>query len=456
MLTYELKKSPGVPLYEALYRCIREDILSGRLPAGEKLPSKRALSANLEVSKITVEGAYDQLLAEGYIRSVEKVGYFVEAVEKQTVRPAPAVTAREEAKAPEIDLTGGGGDKFPFSVWSRLQREVMLDLGEKLLLRLPNQGLWELRQAISEHLAAFRGMRVDPENILVGAGTDFLYNLLIQLLGREKIYAVEEPGYGKIRKIYAAGGVECVSAGMDGEGVVPESLENAQVLHISPSHHFPTGLVTPLPRRQALIHWAQQREDRYIIEDDYDSEFRFDAHPLPTMASLDRGGRVIYMNTFSKTLAPSIRISYMVLPAGLMSQFREKLGFYSCTVPSFEQYTLARFLSRGYFEKHINRMRKVYKLRRNRVLSAMEACPYAPILTIREENAGLHFLVSVRGEISDEELVRRCAEAGIRVRSLGSYYHGPIPEEDRRCLVVNYSGLREEQIDLLAEKLKTL
>lgn len=261
MLTYELKKSPGVPLYEALYRCIRGDILSGVLRPGEKLPSKRALAENLEVSKITVEAAYSQLLSEGYICSKEKVGYFVETVERRAPVPAaPARRAKEDA-ACLLDLTANGTEQFPFSVWSRLQREVMLDFGEALLAPLPNRGIPELRQAIAGHLAAFRGMRVDPENILIGAGTDFLYNLLIQLLGREKVYAVEEPGYGKIRKIYAAGGVQTVSAAMDDRGVLPESLGSADVLHISPSHHFPTGIVTPVSRRRELLDWANRGEN---------------------------------------------------------------------------------------------------------------------------------------------------------------------------------------------------
>ena len=419
MLTYELKKSPGVPLYEALYRCIRGDILSGKLAPGTKLPSKRALAQNLEVSKITVEGAYDQLLAEGYIRSREKVGYFVEEIDRLPPAPVPPIREQLPAQVP-VDLTGTGTEKFPFSVWSRLQREVMLDYGEKLLLPLHNQGTLELRRAIAKHLSDFRGMTVDPRNILVGAGTDFLYNLLIQLLGRDKIYAVEDPGYDKIRRIYAAGGVECVSAAMDGFGVIPEKLGAARVLHISPAHHFPTGLVTPVGRRQELLRWARQR-DGYIIEDDYDSEFRFDAHPKPTMQSLDHSGRVVYMNTFSKTLAPSIRISYMVLPTEMMEAFREKLGFYSCTVSSFEQYTLARFLDSGHFEKHINRMRKFYRTRRNRVLEILDRSPYADRMTIREEDAGLHFLVTVDTELTDEALVARCAEAGIRVRALSQY-----------------------------------
>ena len=444
MLTYELKKSPGVPLYEALYRCIRADILSGSLQPDEKLPSKRALAEHLEVSKITVEAAYSQLLSEGYIRSREKVGYFVEAVEH---RAAPAVVVRDPALPDPVplrlDLTANGTGHFPFSVWMKLQREVMLDYGEQLLLALPNQGILPLRQAIARHLADFRGMTVDPENILIGAGTDFLYNLLIQLLGRDKVYAVEEPGYGKIRKIYAAGGVECVSAPMDERGVRPEALGSADILHISPSHHFPTGIVTPVSRRQALLRWAQ-RGEKWIIEDDYDSEFRFDAHPKPAMQSLDPH-RVIYMNTFSKSLAPSIRISYMVLPGALMEAFREKLGFYSCTVPSFEQYTLARFLSRGYFEKHINRMRKFYKSRRNRVVSLLKTCAFADKLTILEQDAGLHFLLWVRTELSDRVLAEKLEAMGIRVRSLSSYYHDHA--DDLHCLVVNYSALKEEALE---------
>ncbi len=448
MLTYELKKSPGVPLYEALYRCIRSDILDGTLVPGEKLPSKRALAENLEVSKITVEAAYNQLLSEGYIRSQEKVGYFVEAVEHPVVKSAPLSENHPPEAAPVLDLVGGGTEQFPFSVWSKLQREVMLDYGEALLLPMPNRGIPELRQAIAEHLAAFRGMRVRPENILIGAGTDFLYNLLIQLLGRDLTYAVEEPGYGKIRKIYAAGGVRCISAGMDGQGVRPDSLADARVLHISPSHHFPTGLVTPVSRRRELLDWARSR-DAYIIEDDYDSEFRFDAHPMPTMQSMD-SGRVIYMNSFSKTLAPSIRISYMVLPETLMAQFQQRLGFYGCTVPSFEQHTLARFLSRGHFEKHINRMRKFYRNRRNRVISMLENCPFSHRLTILEQNSGLHFLLKIDTGLSDRELTEKLRAAGIRVHTLGHYFHCP-PEASEHCLVVNYSGLDESALERCLE-----
>lgn len=470
MLTYELNKAPGVPLYEALYRCIRSDILSGRLSAGEKLPSKRTLADHLKVSKITVEGAYAQLLSEGYIRSVEKVGYFVEDLSAVYDMPAKETGEKSvggqrqnptffdekpESKHGTIDLTANGSATFPFSVWSRLQRQVILDVGPRLLEPLPNQGLQQLRRAIATQLRQFRGMQVEPENILIGAGTDFLYNLLIQLLGREKIYAVEEPGYGKIRRIYAAGGVVCVGVPMDGQGVLPEQLGQAQVLHISPSHHFPTGIITSAVRRQALLNWANGAPDRWIIEDDYDSEFRFSAHPMAAMQSMDPG-RVIYMNTFSKTLTPSIRISYMVLPEALMARFQRELGFYSCTVPSFEQYTLAYFLEQGHFEKHINRMRKLYKARRNRVLSAITGCPQAKKLTILEQNAGLHFLVRVDTCLTDSLLTERFSDVGILVRCLGSYYHEQGATEETHTLVINYSGLSEADVKHLETALSSL
>ena len=453
MLTYELKKAPGVPLYEALYRCIRQDILSGNLAAGMQLPSKRALATHLEVSKITVEAAYNQLLAEGYIRSQEKVGYFVETLQKQSAEPI-FKEAEEPPQEDLIDLTGDSPSHFPFSVWSRLQREVMLDLGEGLLLPLHKQGLPALRNAIARHLNQFRGMQVDPDNILIGAGTDFLYNLLVQLLGQDKRYGVEEPGYSKIQKIYEAAGASCNLLTLDREGVDPEDLGDTQVLHISPSHHFPSGIVMSHSRRQALLRWAAKEENRWIIEDDYDSEFRFNAHPMPALHTLNGGEKVIYLNTFSKTLAPSIRISYMVLPGTLMAEFRKKLGFYSCTVPSFEQYTLERFLSRGYFEKHINRMRKFYKSIRNRVVEAISCCPKADKLTILEENAGLHFLLQVDLPLTDAQLVESCRKLGLRVAALSSYYR--FPEENSHCLVINYSGLTEETLAKLEETLRKI
>ena len=444
MRTYELNKAPGLPLYEALYRCLRRDIRDGILAPGDKLPSKRALATHLKVSKITVETAYNQLLSQGLISARERRGYFVEDVPFAS-HPAPAAVVEEKAEEPILDLTGNSPAQFPFQLWSKLQRRVLLDLGEKLLQPMDNQGCAALRAAIAGHLADFRGMAVKPENIIIGAGTDFLYNLLIQLLGRDRLYAVEEPGYGKIRKIYAAGGVGCVSAPMDESGVLPQLPRGTGVLHCSPSHHFPTGLVTPLQRRQELLSWARDAGG-YIIEDDYDSEFRFHAHPLPSLTSLDRDGRVIYMNSFSKSLTPAIRISYMVLPDGLMAKYRENLDFYSGTVASFEQYTLAAFVAEGYFEKHINRMRRFYKLRRDKVIAALGNCPWKDRITVQEQDAGLHFLLQTDTALEDEQLTALWNGCGIRVQTLGSYYRGQIPAWAKGVLVINYSGLDEGQL----------
>lgn len=450
MLTYELKKAPGIPLYEALYRCLRQSILTGELAPGEKLPSKRTLSAHLEVSKITVETAYSQLSAEGYIRSQEKVGYFVE----QVVQPQQPLNVQyiEESQHNcwPLDLTANGPAHFPFSVWNRLQREVMQDYGPQLLQSPPNQGYFGLRKSIANHLAQFRGMHVDPKNIVLGAGTDFLYNLLIQLLGRDRVYGTEEPGYDKIRRIYSSGGVRCIGVPMDEQGVCMDDLDGIDVLHISPSHHFPTGQVMPMIRRVALLDWAH-KHDSYIIEDDYDSEFRFHSHPMPALQTLDRDGRVIYMNTFSKTLAPSIRISYMVLPEGLRCDFQNRLGFYSCTVSAFEQYTLERFLSRGHFEKHINRMRRYYKTRRNQIFDILKTCNWSENSVILEEDAGLHFLLKLDTQLSDDALVSQFAKAGIRVRTLSSYYTGSVPQGKEKTLVINYSGFQDHEMERLKQ-----
>ena len=446
MLTYTLKKAPGVPLYEALYRAIRQDITEGRLPAGTKLPSQRALAANLKVSKITVEAAYDHLSQEGYIRSYPKRGFFVEQTELCRPRPRqPEGIPAEAPEAPPFDLTGSAPGDFPFTVWSRLERQVMLDVGTALLKPLPNQGAPELRRAIADHLFQFRGFRADPENILVGAGTDFLYTLLVQILGRDKTYFVEEPGYGKIRSIYASAGARCMGVPLDDFGVSPESLMGADVLHISPSHHFPTGIVMPVSRRYEFLSWASKGENRYIIEDDYDCEFRLAGRPIPTLQSIDVMEKVIYINTFSKSLAPAFRISYLVLPKHLVTRFYDTLGFYSGTVSCLEQMTLARFLSEGYFEKHINRMRNHYRALRDKLLAELRQSPLAGKVRISEENAGLHFLLELDTQRSDEDIRAAAEREDLRLSFVSQYY---VSDQNRRphVLVMNYSGLEERQI----------
>ena len=352
MRTYTLENRGAAPLYEYLYRCIREDILDGTLAAGERLPSKRALAEHLHISVMTVEGAYQQLEAEGYVYTRPKRGFFVAEVERPRPAAAPVPPLPEVRGAPawRLDLKGNRVDvsRFPVATWARLTRQALTEDRESLLRPVPHQGLPALRQAIARDLREYKGMAVSPEQIVVGAGAEYLYLLLAQLLGRAAVFAVEDPGYPKIRQVYGKCGAVCRPVPLDGQGIPPEALTaaGATVVHLSPAHHYPTGLVTPIGRRQALLRWAEQT-DGVIIEDDYDSEFRFTGRPIPTLQSIDPAGRVVYMNTFSQTISPSMRVGFMVLPPRLLDRYRRELDFYSCTVPALDQHVLARFLDRA-------------------------------------------------------------------------------------------------------------
>lgn len=464
MLTYDFTQRGGLSLYEYLYQKIKEDIGRGTLKAHEKLPSKRSLAAHLEISVITVENAYAQLALEGYVYTVEKRGYFVsELVDKMPLQP-PVKPVRAERE--EIGKTGEREffldfqtnsihtGNFPFSVWSRLMRQVLSQQETGLLQKLPFRGDRKLREAIAGYLYQFRGMEVSPEQILVGAGTEYLYGLLIQLLGRDLVYAVEDPGYQKIGAVYENCGVKCCFIGLDAYGLSVEELRacEADVVHISPAHHFPTGIVMPIKRRQELLRWAAEEKGRYIIEDDYDSEFRFTGRPVQTVQSIDLNQRVIYMNTFSKSIAPSIRISYMVLPEPLMAAYEQKLGFYSCTVPSFEQSALALFISGGYFEQHINRMRNLYRGLRDQVIQAIKQSGLLARAEILEKDAGLHFLLRVDTGLSDSALVQAAAQAGIRISCLSEYARDR-KRVEAHVAVVNYSGIDSGRITEGVEKL---
>ncbi len=448
MLTYDLEARGDLALYEYLYRRIRDDILRGAPAAGERLPSKRALAEHLRVSVITVGEAYQQLEAEGYVEARPRRGFFVCPVD----RLSPAAPAAEHPAAPEeerprawrLDLRSGQVDRgcFPSALWARLTRQVLSEGGQ--LDPVPHQGLRVLREAIARDLRDFKGMTVAPEQIVVGAGAEYLYLLLAQLLGREAVFALEDPGYPKIRQVYAKWGAVCRPIPLDGRGMAPEALyaSGATVAHLSPAHHYPTGIVTPIARRQALLRWAEET-DGIIIEDDYDSEFRFTGRPLPTLQSIDRRGRVIYMNTFSQTISPSMRVGFMVLPPRLLELCRRELGFYASTVPALEQQVLARFLGGGWYEQHLSRMRKTYRLRRAAVLEAFSACPFAASVTDR--GAGLHFLLRLNTEEDDQALRARAEGLGVRLGFLSEYAAAPHPAY-RHTLVVNYAGLDVERL----------
>lgn len=456
MLTYTFENK--TPLYESLYKQIKEDIHNGKLKPHEKLPSKRTFAKHLNISTITIENAYAQLMAEGYIYSKPKSGFYVSDFiinEKKEQKYINYQSSNKQSYIADFVSNEISVNNFPFSIWGKLTKETLLENPDLLMKRSPSIGLIELRKAIAAYLYQFRGMNIHPDQIIIGAGTEYLYGLLIQLLGRNKIYALEDPGYQTIRKIYESYEVNIVTLPLDNDGINIDKLNksNANILHISPSHHFPTGIVTPIKRRSEILKWASAQDNRYIIEDDYDSEFRLVGKPIPTLQSIDDEEKVIYMNTFSKSLTSTIRISYMVLPHHLMKKYQEQLSFYSCTVSNFEQLTLSKFIEKGYFERHINRMRNFYKTQRNQLIECILKHPHSNQIKIREENSGLHFLIEVNSNYTDEQIIQRGKEKGIRLACLSNY---TIDNSDQNIITINYSKLEniEQAVHILFEVIK--
>lgn len=471
MLTYALDKRGTQSLYEYLYGCIKNDIVRGTLAAGTRLPSKRAFAQQLGVSVITVENAYEQLVAEGYLEVKPRKGFFVAALaeiplesqqsamqlhQHASFAPSKGVNvdnnAENENRAIIADFSNNQTDpeSFPFATWSKLMRATMTERPSDLLHKSPTGGVFELRKALAEHLYNYRAMSVSPEQIIVGAGSEYLHGLLVNLFGQEKRYAVENPGYLKVAATYQAHGASCTFAPIDSAGVLPDALTacKADVAHISPTHHFPTGITMPVSRRYELLSWAAQAPDRYLIEDDYDSEFRLKGRPIPALQSIDISERVIYLNTFTKSLASTIRVSYMVLPPHLVERFNERLGFLSNTVSNFEQYTLATFLSEGYFERHISRLRHRYQKRRDYLLGALAASDFSSLVTISEEDAGLHFLLHVAPSL-DPLALKECAlKRGVKLANLNEYEHVQSAKRvPSQTFVMNYSSLQDAQIE---------
>ena len=453
MITYNFAEKGSDPLYEYLYKCIKNDIIAGKIKAGEKLPSKRTFAKNLGISVITVEGAYSMLISEGYVYSIPKKGFYVADFS------FPSGYSERKISAPAA-LSGGGGafladftspqtdtEIFPFSVWTKTMRDVMSQMQTELMTNSPCGGILRLRRAIAKYLLEFRGMQADPEQIIIGAGTEYLYGILIQLLGRSCVYAIEDPGYHKSAKICEQFGVPCVYINMDSDGIIVSELEEkgATLVHTSPAHHFPTGAVMPLSRRYELLSWALKSPERYLIEDEYDSELRMNGKPLPTLKSIDVSGRVIYMNTFAKTLCSTVRISYMVLPKELADLFYKKLGFYSCTVSNFEQYTLAAFIENGSFEKHINRLRNFYQKKRDLLLEAINSSPLGEKAEISEKESGAHFLMKINTDLPEKEVLKNARSKKIRLSPLSAYYSKSCAAPEN-IYVMNYSSIRTEDI----------
>ena len=532
MLTYNLEARGTTSVYDYLYQLIRDDIAHGIIPRNSKLPSKRALAQHLGIGVATVAAAYEQLVTEGFVRAEQRRGFFVEDVSRYRSRPVtgvgmgdtrggrpadadagsssatlgtggdggadggfgagaasgtgvgaarPTATAPGTAKAAEsaydqnyfVDMKANRTsiDLFPTSVWARYMREALALPAHKLLQSVPFNGLPELRRAIADYLRRARGMNVSPESIIIGAGSEYLYGRLLQMMGPTTTFAMENPGYKKFAAISRSYGNPWVSVPIDEAGMVVEALEDsgADVAHVSAANHFPTGVVMPITRRLELFKWAGRARKRFIIEDDYDSEFRYTGRPVMPLFADDTAGKVIYLNAFSKTMMPSLRIGYLVLPERLMQRYLDTMSFYACTVSSAEQYALARFIDEGHLERHINRMRTFYRNQRASVLKALEASPLASISAVEERNAGTHFLLHVNTRLCERDVRERGGAAGLNISMLSDYrLEGPPPAGGAAAgsaaadganpltIVVNYAGISPGRVEESVRRLASI
>lgn len=453
--TIELSDSKGAPLYEQIYRHIVKEIRSGRLRENEKLPSKRGLSEHLGVSRSTVENAYELLIAEGYVRSAPRSGLYVNAMEtlgyeQKLSQPAPEPDIGKSEEEYIFSTSAVDTSVFPYSVWTKLSKEAM-QFGPELLRRGDGQGDAPLRAVLCEFLRQYRGVSCLPGQIVIGAGMDYLLDLLMKLLDANVLYALEDPGYKATYRTVAGNRGQLVPMPLDKDGLSVAALaaSSADVAYVTPSHQFPMGVTMPVGRRSQLLKWAEEKENRYVIEDDYDSEFRYATRPIPAMQGLNHSGKVIYIGTFSRTIAPSIRIAYMVLPKSLLSRYKAVLGGTPATVSRFEQYTLCRFLETGAYARHLRRVGNLY---RRRCALLCEKLGSIEGIRISGNEAGLHFLMTLE-RYSEKELIARAAAVNVKLHGLSEYAQGRPPMES--TLVVGYAGLTEKEIIEAANLLKS-
>ena len=465
MFTLALSLDPKgrTPMYEQLYAAMADAIREGALRHGEKLPSKRTLCAQLGVSRSTVETACELLLAEGYVESRPRSGYYV--AEYQTVAatqgkvlcvPREAtenrdrfLNAENRPLLPSLSTSAVDVSLFPYASWAKLYKEVVYNSPE-LLQRGDPQGEAALREALVRLLSEYRGVRCAPEQLVVGSGMETLLDQLITIFGPEAVYAMEDPGYPALERSLRARGRELRFVPMDSAGMDADALETsgAGVAYLTPSHQFPLGITMPASRRSRLLRWAAEREG-WIVEDDYDSEFRYGGRPISSMQGMDRHGRVIYAGTFSRSLAPAIRLAYMVLPPALLPRWEAVYGRQQPTVSRYEQTVMARFLDGGFYARYIRRVGKLYADRRAALLEALSGIEG---LTVSGADGGIHLLVTLP-RLSEAELLRRAAEAGLPLRGLSEFCHR-VPAEPS-TLVLGYGGLATKEIPALTERLKT-
>ena len=453
-LLIPLDAQSGKPLYEQIYAYIRREIRSGGLRTGDRLPSTRVLAGHLKISRSTTQMAYDQLLAEGYIESRPCRGYFVARMD-ELMEAGPEKEDMMETSEPSgpdclVDFSPRGIDleSFPYNTWRKLSRNTLVDDNREMFHSGNHQGEPGFREAIRSYLHSARGVVCSADQIIVGAGSEYLLMLLSRILGQDRRIAMENPTYKQAYRVFCSLSYPVCPVEMDNFGMDPGLLEEsgADVAYVMPSHQVPTGIVMPVGRRQELLKWAAAGRDRYLIEDDYDSEFRYKGKPIPALQGMDRLGRVIYLGTFSKCIAPAIRVSYLVLPMELLKRYREQAGFYASTVSRIDQNILYQFLAQGHFERHMNRMRAIYKAKHDALLAAIR--PLEKEFEIRGEYAGIHILLTAKGKRTEDELVGQAAAAGVKVYGLSGYDICPEHSHRRATVVLGYASLSGEEIAL--------
>ena len=436
LLLFSLNKEDITPLYEQLYEGIKGAIIQKKINVGEKLPSKRKLSDFLNISQTTIELAYAQLLAEGYISAKARVGYFVEDldelpyVEKHTI--LPKIPTQKPTYTYDFNPSGIDIEHFPFSTWRKYARDLYDTAHADLLLTGEAQGEFALRQEIATYLYQSRGVECSPEQIVIGSGTEQLLPMLIRLFEEATVFALEHPGYPSVDRILRQHGRSVFPINVDDEGIIVNELEksNADVVYVTPSHQFPTGAILSATRRTQLLNWAAASPTRYIIEDDYDSEFRYTGKPIPALQALNGKDKVIYMSTFTKSLMPSLRLAYFVLPPSLLAIYQRVFTYYTSTVPRFDQHIVANFMRDGHFSKHLNRMRKIYRKKHNALIDAFT---HYPQVRITGSQAGMHILLALEG--NEQQLWQSAKTQGIGVYPLSQYLLQPAHYADARFLI---------------------
>jgi GntR family transcriptional regulator/MocR family aminotransferase len=449
---FELKSK--IPLYIQLADYIKREISNGNISGGEKLPSKRNLSTYLGLSINTIQASYDQLIAEGYVKSLPRKGLYVTKLEEKIYErkvEAPKKQKIDNGKENlkiKIDFSSGKVDleNFPYSLWRKLTIEsIYADRGELFYTGDP-QGEQLLREEIAKYLFESRGVRCSGDQIVLGAGTQLLIGLLCLVIGKEYLYAIEEPGFHRTREVLRDQSLEVVPIPLDQDGICMNSLKSsrARIVYVTPSHQFPYGMVMPVSRRMELLNWAEEM-DGYIIEDDYDGEFRYKGKPIPSLQGLDINERVVYLGTFSKSLIPSIRISYLVLPKPLLIKYKQYFTVYKQTVSRLHQDTLFRFMSQGHWERHLNKMRTLYRKKHNVLLTSIEKY-MGNSVTIIGERAGLHILIRVKNEMSEKELVETALTKGVRVYPVSIYYRNFVKTQNS-LILLGFGGLTLREIE---------